>query len=105
MITIEQIKEALKNLSDDFRVHTIDKAWYTGLPIVRIELPPNLNSDDGYPSGGMLEIHPAKDNPEKLLLLCYCCFGGEPDQGCVPLSELSDRIAGLRGHYCPPWPG
>lgn len=104
MITIDQIKEALKDLPNEFRLHTIDKAWYTGLAIVRVELP-RTDSDDGYPSGGMLEIHPAKDAPEKLLLLCYCCFGGEPDQGCVTLSELRDRIISLRGHYCPPWPG
>jgi hypothetical protein len=51
----------------------------------------------------MLELHPKEDG--QVSVMCYCCFGGNPDKGTVPLAELKAKVASLKNHCCPPWPG
>ena len=108
-MNVQNILDSLQGLnSQDFNVHILDDAWYSpkaliralGSPIeekysavacVRVSLP-----------NGMLELHPRDDKVE---VLCYCCFGGNPEKGLVPLADVKDLILSLRDHYCPPWPG
>jgi hypothetical protein len=89
MITIEQIKEVLAGQAD---LDTIPDSWYTGKPVVRARL-----------QEGMLELIPV-DN-DKINIMCYCCFGGEPDKGTFGLDELKGAVLALKDHECPPWPG
>lgn len=110
-MTTQEILNALAGLEKpDYDVHTIDDAWYSAKAMTRALGHP---SHKDLPSvtavrvslrGGMLELHPA-DEEGKIRIRCYCCFGGNPEKGIVPLGELKETVISLKDHYCPPWPG
>ena len=108
MIDIVDILKSLSDLNpNSFDVHILDDAWHSQKALSRAigadssKIPPvtcvrvNL-------SNGVLELHP-KD--EKVHILCYCCFGGNPDKGIVSLEKLKETVLSLKDHYCPPFPG
>jgi hypothetical protein len=106
---IEEIQKALEGLDKEvFKVHVIDDAWYSAKAMTRAlgakcdDLPSVSCVRVRLPKG-MLELHPAEDG--KIKIKCYCCFGGNPDQGTVALEDLKAAVEGLKDHYCPPWPG
>ena len=108
-MTTQDILDALAGLEKpDYDVHTIDDAWYSAKAMTRALGHP---SHKDLPSvtairvglhGGMLELHPDDD---KVHIRCYCCFGGDPEKGKVPLEGLKEAVVALKDHYCPPWPG
>lgn len=108
-ITNEQIIETLSGLDPDvFNVHEINEGWYTDKSLLRaVGSPihkecPSIKTVRVRLSGGLLEFH-AKDN--EVNVMCYCCFGGDPDKGSYTLDKLKDAVLNLRDHKCPPWPG
>lgn len=112
MTTIEQILAVLEPLDKEaFDVHTIDDAWYSARALTRA-LTSNKELIEAHPSvkcvrvglgGGMLELHPLEDGTIKVM--CYCCFGGNPEKGIYALDELRMAIQSFEKHVCPPWPG
>jgi hypothetical protein len=111
-MTNEDILKALADLTKpDYDVHVIDNAWYS-VRAMTAALTNNKELIEAYPKvsavrvrlpGGMLELHPTEDG--KIHVKCYCCFGGSPDKGIVPLDKLKERVVSLKEHHCPPWPG
>jgi hypothetical protein len=109
-MTTQEILDALAGLEQpDYDVHTIDDAWYSAKAITRAlghpshENLPSVTAVRVGLSRGMLELHPTED--DKVRIRCYCCFGGDPEKGIVPLEGLKEAIVLLKEHYCPPWPG
>lgn len=110
-MTNEDILKILEGLDKpDYDVHVIDNAWYSTRALTAA-LTNNKELIEAYPKvsavriglhSGMLELHPADD---KIQVKCYCCFGGNPNQGIVALSELKEKVISLKDHYCPPWGG
>jgi hypothetical protein len=93
--------------ADFRRIELQDDAWYSAKAITRAfggkhDDLPNVQCVRVLLHSGVLELHIKED---KVQIMCYCCFGGEPDQGLVSLEELRAKVLSLKDHYCPPWPG
>ncbi len=110
--TTEEIVAVLEGLDkENFDVHTIDNAWYSLKALTgalgnvskeELEKIPAVQCVRVGLKSGMLELHPKGD---KIDIKCYCCFGGNPEKGIVPLEQLKEKIEELKDHHCPPWPG
>lgn len=90
-----------------FDVHTIDDAWYSEHAISNaFNVPTDASPIRVVRVGlkdGMLELHPIEN--DLIEIKCYCCFDGNPKQGCYRLDQLRNAVLSLKEHYCPPWPG
>jgi len=109
MPTNEEILKALEGLPEEFDVHLLEDAWYSEKALTRAfggdfkDLPAIQCVRIGLPRLGCVECHPTPEG--KIKLMCYCCFGGNPEQGEHELVNLKDAVAALKDHSCPPWPG
>jgi hypothetical protein len=111
-MTNDDVLKALEGLTKpDYNVHVINDAWYSARALTRA-LTNKKELIEAYPAvsvvrvslqNGLLELHPQEDGTIKVM--CYCCFGGNPDKGIVTLAELKEKVILLKDHYCPPWPG
>ena len=109
MISKETILRTSEGLNPEiFDVHLLDDAWYSPKALTRAVGDPSFEKLPTVACirigllRGILELHPQED---KIKILCYCCFGGDPEQGSVSLEELKNKVVSLSDHYCPPWPG
>jgi len=108
MITNQQISDVLIDLGEGFDLHEIKDGWFTPKSLLRAvgADTSNIASEPTVRVSlrrGVLEIS-ALDNG-KVQIMCYCCFGGDPNKGAFELSELREAVLKLKDHYCPPWPG